>query len=129
MSQEFTGINIQFPISREILSGRKIIETRTYRIPTEYVGKTLLIVETPGPNGKFKSRIVAKICFSRCFQYESEDSFYADSQRHLVEPGSPWAWNPDKPKWGWVIAKVTPLKHDLPVRKRLGIKFTKGLYL
>ena len=97
-SEKFNGINIQYPISQEILSGRKIIETRTYPIPKHYVGKILLLVETPGSKGKFTSRIVAKISFSECFQYDSEEEFYRDTPKHRVSRSSPWAWNPIKPK-------------------------------
>lgn len=128
MSQaEYIGINIQFPISREILTGKKTIETRTYPIPKAYLGKTLLIVETPGPNGDFKSRIVAKVRFSECFLYPTKASFYRDTDRHLVTPNSRWSWK-DKAKWGWVIEKVTPLKVPVPAGK-IGIKYTRGLHL
>jgi hypothetical protein len=127
-SKSFTGINIQYPISTEILSGRKTIETRTYPIPKKYIGKTMLFVETAGPKRKFKSRIVAKITFSECFPYQSKREFYADVDRHLVTANSPWAWNDEKPKWGWVIADLVKMKVPKQVRKRLGIIYTKGLF-
>ena len=128
MSDEtFTGINIQFPISSDILSGKKTIETRTYPIPKAYLGVTMLVVETPGPKGKFKSRIVAKIRFSECFLYSSKKHFYGDSKKHLVTPESPWAWA-DKPKWGWVINFVEVLAEPVKPGK-IGIRYTKNLRL
>ena len=121
----YVGVNIQFPISQEILSGSKTIETRTYPLPTAYIGQTMVIVETPGPKGKFKARIVAKVRFSGCFKYPSKAAFYRDTPKHLVTPNSPWAWR-EKAKWGWVIELVEPLPHTLPAG-RIGIKYTRGL--
>jgi len=126
MSGKFTGINIQFPISQEILSGKKTVETRTYPIPNSYLGKTLLLVETPGKSGKFKARIAAKIRFKECFLYPSKAAFYRDQKRHLVEAGSAWAWK-DKAKWGWVIESVVPVV-PRPAGK-IGIKYTLGMTL
>ena len=124
-SKDYTGVNIQFPISRDILSGKKTIETRTYPIPKAYLGKVLVIVETPGPTGDFKARVVGKIRFSECFQYPSKADFYKDVRKHLVTPESPWAWK-DKPKWAWVIESVEPLNKVVPAG-RIGIRYTKGL--
>lgn len=126
-SESFHGLNIQFPISREILSGRKTVETRTYPLPKSYIGKILLLIETPGKNGKFKARIVGKICFSNCFLYSSKAAFYRDSYKHLVTPDSPWAWT-DKPKWGWIIESVERLSKPVPAG-RIGIKYTKNIQL
>ena len=128
-TKSYTGINIQYPISGEILAQKKTIETRTYPIPQKYIGKTLLFVETPGTKGKFKSRIVAKIVFAESFPYKSKSEFYADVGRHLVTSSSPWAWSDDKPKWGWVVKKITLLKTPVALKKRIGIKFTNGLVL
>ena len=122
---KYVGINIQFPISKEILAGGKTIETRTYPIPPAYLGVTLLMVETPGKTGRFKSRIVARIRFSKCFLYRSKKQFYADSNKHRVTPESPWAWQ-DKPKWGWIIESVVPLAKPRPAG-RIGIRYTKCL--
>lgn len=125
--RKLTGINIQFPISQLILDGKKIIETRLYPIPPTYVDQEMALVETPGKSGKFKSRIIAIITFGPSVKYESETQFYKDSKRHCVTPDSPWAWIDSKPKWGWPIIKVQPLKKPVSVEKRLGIKYTKNL--
>lgn len=123
----YIGINIQFPISQQILNGRKKIETRTYPIPVEYLGKTLLLVETPGKSGNFKSRIVAKFKIEKCFQYKSKKAFYEDEKLHLVSQNSPWAWK-DKPKWGWEISFVEVLERPIPVGK-IGIRYTRNLII
>ena len=98
----YTGINIQWPISQDILSGKKTIETRTYPIPEKYLNVEMAMIETPGKHGKFKARVVAIIKFTDYFQYKSKKSFYADKDKHLVTPDSPWAWQ-DKEKWGWKL--------------------------
>lgn len=102
------GINIQYPISRLILSGEKTVETRHYAISAAYQGRDLWLVETPGPEGKFKARVIAKICFGRCWKYESREAFYRDLSRHKVSPDSPWAWR-SRPKWAWEIESVAPV--------------------
>lgn len=125
--RNLSGINIQFPISRLILSGEKTIETRTYPIPRHYVGQELAIIETPGSEGEFEARIVGTITFSGCFPYKDRKSFYADQSRHHVSSHSPWKWTDDKPKWGWEISKVVQLPAPIPAPKRRGIVYTRGV--
>src|SRR5205809_322734 len=90
------------------MSGEKTIETRHYAISEAYRGRDLWLVETPGPQGDFKARVVAKVRFGRCRKYMSKKAFYLDIARHKVGPSSPWAWR-DRPKWAWEIEKLTPL--------------------
>lgn len=123
-----TGINIQYPISQLIISGEKTIETRTYPIPPSYINQEMALVETPGKDGSFKSRIIAVIKFGPSIEYSSKKDFYADSIRHCVTPKSVWAWDNSKGKWGWPILYLKILKSPIPLRnKRLGIKYTKDL--
>lgn len=126
MKTLFTGINIQFPISQLILSGEKTIETRTYQLPEKFENKELLIIETPGKLGNFKSRIVGIIVFSESFEYKSKKEFYKDSLRHFVDKNSEWAWK-EKKKWGWVIRKVTVFDKPQPLHKRPGIVYTTNI--
>jgi len=128
-NRKLTGINIQFPISQLILEGKKNIETRTYPIPKNYVGVDLAFIETPGKNGGFKSRVVAIIRFSGCFQYESEKQFYQDTKRHCVDKKSAWAWSDEKPKWGWEIAFCELLPTPSAPPKKKGIVFTKSVLI
>lgn len=128
MKKTYTGINIQWPISREIISGKKIVETRTYPLPEKYLGKEMLLIETPGSAGKFKSRIVAIIKFTESFRYPSMRAFYADHLSHLVDKKSPWAWK-DKPKWGWKIGSVKPISPPIDYPKPKGIIYTKDISL
>jgi hypothetical protein len=125
---EFSGINIQWPISREILNGNKPIETRTYPIPQKYLNKEILLVETPGKTGKFKSRAIGIIVFTSCFQYKNKTAFYNDYNNHLVDKNSDYAWG-DKPKWGWVVEVVEVFKEPIEIPKRVGIKYTTGIQI
>lgn len=129
MKNTYCGINIQYPISQLILSGEKTIETRTYPIPRHHLGVPLLLIETPGKTGKFKSRAIAIITFGRCFKYLSKTSFYAQMHMHKVDRNSPWAWVEGKAKWGWEISRIVKLKKPAKIEKRLGIKFTKDISL
>ncbi|MDE3269235.1 MAG: hypothetical protein OYH77_03010 [Pseudomonadota bacterium] len=123
----YTGINIQWPISRKILSGEKSIETRFYPIPSKYLNQEMLLIETPGYQGKFKSRITAIIKFTKCFKYKDPKSFYADYHRHFVDKNSPWAW--DKPKYGWCVEVVRVINPPQVFEERKGIVYTRGIWV
>lgn len=124
----YSGINIQWPISRKILEKLKTIETRTYPIPEKFLLQELLIVETPGKKGKFKSRIIGIIVFEKSFLYKTKKEFYNDYDKHLVDKESEWSWK-DKPKYGWVIKSVTEFEEPRPLNKRPGIKYTNDIYI
>lgn len=128
MKKEYPGINIQYPISRLILSKEKTVETRTYPLPDKYDGVEMVLIETPGKKGNFKARIIALITFDGCFQYESKSQFTKDIKRHLVEPGSIWDWD-GVPKWGWNISKIKRLRNPIEYKGNKGIKFTKSVYI
>lgn len=125
----YSGVNIQYPISRLILDGKKIVETRTYPIPKKYVGQELIIIETPGHTKTIRSQMVGLITFTDSFKYQSKVAFYKDGSRHCVTTDSPWAWISRLPKWGWPITKVVLFKEPLPLQKRSGIVFSTGIKL
>lgn len=129
MKSGYTGINIQWPISRSILDGTKTIETRHYPLPKKYENVELLIIETPGKNGAFKARIVGVITFSESIQYESESKFYKDQRFHLVDRNSPWAWKSGKIKWGWKIKMAKPFSKPVDAPKAKGIRFTNNILI
>lgn len=110
--KNYSGINIQWPISELILRGEKTVETRTYALPEKFLNVDMILIETPGKKGKFKARATAIIRFTNCFKYKSKSEFYNDYDRHLVTKNSQWAWS-NKPKWGWeveVIKKLAPFE-------------------
>jgi hypothetical protein len=122
----FQGINIQYPISIEILEGVKTIETRTYSIPKKFINKPLWLIETPGKRGNFKARAVAIIVFGQSFSYQSRNEFYKDFKKHRVSRNSPWAWK-DVAKWGWPIQSVKIIKKPFQVPAKRGLVFTAEL--
>lgn len=87
----------------------------------------MLLIETPGTQGKFKSRITATIKFTKCFKYKDPKSFYADYSRHFVDKDSPWAW--DKPKWGWHVEVVKVIEPPRVFEGKKGIVYTKGIWV
>jgi hypothetical protein len=125
----YTGVNIQYPISQDIVSGKKKIETRFYPLPEKYIGVPMAIIETPGATGNFKAKIIGIVTFGKPFKYENEKVFYADIKKHLVTSNTPWAWVKGKQKWGWPIAKVESLTKPISAPRKKGIKFTLGINL
>ena len=124
--KSYPGINIQWPISELILNREKTIETRTYPIPKKYLNTEMILIETPGPKGKFKARTRAIIKFTDCFQYKSKKEFYADFKRHRVSKDSPWAWT-DKTKWGWKIKWIKKTNRKKVTCK--GIVYTARIFI
>jgi hypothetical protein len=127
MKQKYSGINIQFPISTQILSGSKSIETRFYPIAKHLVGKRIVMIETPGKTGDFRSRIVAFITFDESIPYASLSAFRRDYAKHLVDKGSPWDWQNGKIKWAWPIKELIVFKKPKELTRRSGIVYAKNI--
>lgn len=129
------GLNIQWPWSRLLLSGEKVVETRSYPIPDKHIGKELAIIETPGPRGAAeagiaKAQIIGTITFSDSFEYQSRDQWLADRKRHCVSPGDPvYGFKSDTPKFGWVVASVSQLPKPVAAPKKRGIIFASECIL
>ncbi|MGE3756110.1 MAG: hypothetical protein AB7H97_00045 [Pseudobdellovibrionaceae bacterium] len=128
-SKSLPGINIQYPISRLIVEGEKTVETRTYPIPDHYIGKEMVLIETPGSDNAFAARAIAVIIFEPSFKYASKAAFYADTKRHRVTPSSPWKWQPGKIKWGWPVKVVRVFSQPVTIQTPKGIRFTKEVRL
>ena len=125
-----TGINIQTPWSELLINGDKSVETRSYPLPEKYMGEELALIETPGRYGRFKARIIGTITFSHSFKYPDQKAWQDDYNRHCVAVDDPiYNWKDDKPKYGWVVSKVTKFDKPLDIRKRKGIIFTSGIKL
>lgn len=122
----YTGLNIQYPISQAIAKGLKTIETRTYPISEKYLGNELILIETPGKTGKFKSRAIAIIKITECFKYPSKKKFYEDFDKHLVASDSPWAWK-DKAKYGWRVEVLKTISPPISINQAKGIIYTKEI--
>lgn len=124
------GINIQWPWSELLLSGKKTIETRTYPLPKKYIGVELAVIETPGPRGKKeagidRARVVGTITFGEPFRYATEQQWRQDRERHLVEPSDgQFSWDKrEKLVWGWTVLKYRRLKQPANAPNKRGIVF------
>lgn len=123
------GINIQAPIARLILEGKKTVETRTYQIPRAYIGSWMVVIETPGVTGRFTARMIGLVRFGESFEYPNRESFYAHSHLHLVKPDSCWKWKDGVSKFGWPVDDVAIFDKPLALKKRSGIRYSKGIIL
>lgn len=127
MSFTLPAVNIQFPISRSIFDGSKVIETRTYDLPKQYLGKEIFLMETPGKSKDFSARIIAVIKVKQSFKYNNKQEFYADFKKHLVDKNSPWAWVDAKGKWGWEVEVIRRFKSPPKFSGKRGIVFSKSI--
>lgn len=126
------GINIQWPWSQRILSGDKLVETRTYPLPEKYIGQELAIIETPGrqrksSTGPRSAQIIGIVVFSGSFQYRSRAQWRNDKVRHCVDVDDIlFGWANDRLKFGWEIQSVFKLRNPLEAPKRRGIIFASN---
>lgn len=126
---KYPGINIQQPISRLILDGKKTVETRTYNLPSHFLNKEMVLIETPGSNKNLTAQALGIIVFTKSFKYESKKEFYADQRRHCVDQNSIWAWKDERPKWGWEVKVISIFPTPLKFKGKKGIKYTLNLRL
>ena len=130
-SLTISGLNIQWPWTKLILTGTKTIETRGYPIPTKHLNQTLALIQTPGPKGRKagiqKAMIVALIKFDACVKYQTKEDWLRDKKHHRVdETDAQFAFQENRPKFGWRISSVTKLAEPVPAPARKGIVFVSG---
>jgi hypothetical protein len=129
MSETIPGINIQWPWSEMIVSGKKTVETRSYKLPDKFIGKRLAVIETPGPRGKReagieKARIIGTVVFSGSFRYESKEDWLGDCGRHCVDAADrQFGFSQSKEKWGWTVAEASSFGEPMPAPVKRGIVF------
>lgn len=125
------GINIQWPWSRLIIEGRKTVETRSYPLPLAYKNTEVVLIETPGAEGKLKygirrARIIGTIRFRSSFRYSSEELWLGDFSRHLVGANDlQFGWKVKSEKWGWEVEVIQVFSQPRPAPSSRGIIFTK----
>lgn len=131
-SRTIQGLNIQWPWSELLLSGKKRVETRSYALPEKLKGVELAVIETAGPRGKkeagiHKARIIGTIVFESSFRYKNKKEWLADRGRHLVsQDDSLYGFKSEKQKWGWVVKSFTKLDKPAPAPSKRGIIFAKS---
>ena len=133
-SKRISGLNVQWPWSELLLTGKKTIETRNYPIPKKHIGVPIALIETPGKKGRRKgniseARIVGVIVFAECYRYTSRNAWMKDSKKHLVSPTDDFAFKKGKEKWAWVVKSVVKLDEPGVPPKPRGIVFCSGCEL
>lgn len=135
MSKRYSGLNIRWPWSELLLSGEKIVETRSYPLPAKYLGKPLAIIETFGKDQKRRkdvggARVIGLITFEESFRYTSKSQWLGDFHRHRVPPDDPnFRYRPPQEKWGWVVRKVESITPPKKAPKRRGIVFATNCWI
>ena len=130
--RKLSGINIQWPWTELLLSGRKTVETRSYPLPSKFKGVELAVIETPGPRGKraagiAKARVVGTIKFSGSYEYQNAKQWASEHHLHLVEASDvQFGFAQNKKKWAWTVECT--LKFDQPVKapSKRGIVFANN---
>ena len=119
-----TGLNIQAPWASLLIDGLKTVETRTYHLPLKYIGVPLALIETPGKNGRFKSRIIGLITFNESFRFKDKNEWINDHYRHLVtDSDTNYGWKYYKDKYGWVVNSIEKFDYPIDPPKKRGIIF------
>ena len=115
-----TIFEVSFPWTEKILNGKKIIETRTYALPTKYLHQTLGLYETHNDGSGIRDRCVGLIEFSGCKEYKTKLEWEKDSTNHCVpNDATPaeYGWVEGTPRYGWKVSHVQRTKrHPLPMR-------------
>jgi hypothetical protein len=129
--RDIPGIHIQWPWSRLLISGKKVIETRGYPLPERYRNVPLAIIETPGrPRSKSKiesSSVIGTIIFSESKLYRTQEEWAADSGLHMVSLDDlHFAFKNGKEKWGWIVRNVQVAKKPTLPPKVRGIIYAKN---
>jgi hypothetical protein len=126
------GINIQWPWSELLVSGKKVIETRSYPLPERLKGVELAVIETPGPKGKreagiAKARIIGTIIFDGSYQYKSRSHWLREKAKHLVTPDDKqFKYLLNKKKYAWTVGQVNRFSSPLPPPSKRGIVIAKN---
>ena len=122
--KQIAGLNVQQPWAKLVVNGTKSIETRYYRMPKKHLGKPIAIIETPGPTGNFKARIIGIAVFGESFEYKSKLQFSRDEKKHLVDlEDESVGWKKGRTKWAWPIQSVVSLPTPTEAPRPRGIVF------
>jgi hypothetical protein len=125
-SRIVSGLNVQEPWASLLINGEKSVETRSYALPKKYEGVELALIATPGKKRKFQSKIIGVITFSHSFQYLNIKDWIDDSNRHCIFPGSPYYWDANKQKYGWVVSNIEKFNSPIDPPIKRGIIFVSN---
>jgi hypothetical protein len=110
------SLEVQIPWSQYLLDGRKTVETRSYKLPSELLNRRIAILQTPsgiaGISGLsdtvdlVKSSdccIIGWVIFSSIKMYSSHAEFFADQNLHMVNENSSYGFKQGKEIYGWIV--------------------------
>jgi len=127
------GLEMQHPWAKMLLNGTKTIETRSYPLPADLLGKTIYILEsrptlnngTPHscvPNeiltGELTDEdhfisiedyvtLIGKCTFESCKTYDNYGLFHLDRSEHCVPEESIFDYKSGSVVYGWVVEDVS----------------------
>jgi hypothetical protein len=110
------AINIQWPWSQLIMSGKKTVELRKYPLPKKLINKPLLLIETPGPKGKKyagikRAKIIGIVVFECPIKYKNKNACISSVNDHLVHP-SILEPRQNSEFWAWKVKKIKKIKKE-----------------
>jgi hypothetical protein len=126
-SSGIPGINIQWPWSQLIISGKKTIETRAYPLPENKKNIPIALIETPGPRGRQEggiknARIIGVIKFTKCVKYSSLSGWRKDFTKHRVPSDDPdYQLSPGEVRYGWVTKVIKEFSKPKEAPQKKGI--------
>ena len=141
------GLELKEPWASMVLEGSKTIETRTYDLPPELIGRPLVLLATPEDSGapgtsgladvvtiRGAATILGLVTFDDVIQWDSRQTWAKDCDRHGVPdvddgPYANYVWREDdaaepgkSTMRGWVVSEVIPLPNPVespPMRRVL----------
>ena len=141
------GLELKEPWASMVLEGSKTIETRTYDLPPELIGRPLVLLATPEDSGapgtsgladvvtfRGAATILGLVTFDDVIQWDSRETWAKDCDRHGVPdvddgPYANYVWREDdaaepgkSTMRGWVVSEVIPLPKPVespPMRRVL----------
>lgn len=121
------ALEVQQPWSEMLLSGQKVVETRSYPFPPWLLGERINILQTAeGEAGKSTApdeiwpmdqrfAFPGWIIVRECIHYCSREAWEADAARHLVpnDDAGSYGWSEQRDLYGWVIESSGRHKDDI----------------
>jgi len=116
-----TALNTQYPWSQYLLDGSKSLETRSYPLPNDLLGKEIAVWET-GREG-VEEAFVGSVVFDRCDEYRNKEEWISDQKSHLVDVHSEqFGWTEGERKFKWRVKGARTFVKNItppPCRRRV----------
>ena len=132
-SLSLRGLNVQWPFSQLLLSGKKTIEVRAYALGHRgiaHADEDMWLVETIGrtedanrnavcsdlamPPRPTKAQVIGIVRFASSKKYASTMAFRTDSLYHRIRPEGAYHWNGEGERHGWIVASARMIAEPIP---------------